>query len=75
MSSIWLWSVGCCRRTLGEILNQVKRHWKDNQNTIKDFTTLKRQPVVEKVKDKFEQIKDRLKKLRNRLHELVDRRI
>lgn len=53
----------------------IKRHWKDNQNNIKDFTTLKRQPVVEKVKDKFEQIKDRLKKLRNRLHELVDRRI
>ena len=54
---------------------KVKRHWKDNQNSIRDFTTLKRQPVVVKVKSKIEILKDRIQELRNRLNELVDRRI
>ena len=54
---------------------KVKRHWKDNQNSIRDFTALKRQPVVVKVKSKIEILKDRIQELRSRYNELVDRGI
>ena len=52
---------------------KVKKHWKDNQNHIKDFTALKRQPKV--VLDNLTILKNKIKELRNRLYELVDRRI
>ena len=54
---------------------KVKKHWKNNQNLIRDFTALKRQPVVVKVKSKIEILKDRIQELRNRYNELVDRGI
>ena len=58
---------------MGEILNQVKRHWKDNQRILKDFTTLRQQPKI--VLDNLTMLKNKIKELRNRLNELVDRRI
>ena len=52
---------------------KVKKHWKDNQNSIRDFTTLRRQPKI--VLDNVTMLKNKIKELRNRLNELVDRRI
>ena len=56
---------------------KVKKHWKDNQNPIRDFTTLKTpiktQPKI--VLDNLTILKNKIKELRNRLNELVDRRI
>lgn len=52
---------------------KVKKHWKDNQRNIKDFTELKRQPKI--IFDNVTILKNKIKELRIRLHELVDRRI
>ena len=52
---------------------KVKKHWKDNQNSIRDFTTLKRQPKI--VLDNVTILKNKIRELRNRLNELVDRGI
>ena len=68
--NLWLCGLVGNRRTLGEILNQVKRHWKDNQRTLKDFTMLKRQPKI--VLDNITILKNKIKEVRNRLHELIN---
>ena len=52
---------------------KVKRHWRDNQNSIRDFTALKKQPKI--ILDNVTILKNKIKELRNRLNELVDRRI
>ena len=52
---------------------KVKKHWKDNQNPIRDFTTLRRQPKI--ILDNVTILKNKIRELRNRLNELVDRRI
>ena len=56
---------------------KVKKHWKNNQNLIRDFTALKTpiktQPKI--VLDNLTVLKNKIKELRNRLNELVDRRI
>ena len=56
---------------------KVKKHWKDNQNLIRDFTALKTpiktQPKI--VLDNVTILKNKIRELRNRLNELVDRRI
>ena len=56
---------------------KVKKHWKINQNLIRDFTALKTpkktQPKI--VLDNLTILKNKIKELRNRLNELVDRRI
>ena len=52
---------------------KVKKHWKDNQNPIRDFTTLRWQPKI--ILDNVTILKNKIKELRNRLNELVDRRI
>ena len=56
---------------------KVKKHWKNNQNLIRDFTALKTpiktQPKI--VLDNVTMLKNKIKELRNRLNELVDRRI
>ena len=52
---------------------KVKKHWKDNQNPIRDFTALKTKPKI--VLDNLTILKNKIKELRNRLNELVDRRI
>ena len=56
---------------------KVKKHWKNNQNLIRDFTALKTpiktQPKI--VLDNLTILKNKMKELRNRLNELVDRRI
>ena len=56
---------------------KVKKHWKNNQNLIRDFTALKTpiktQPKI--VLDNLTKLKNKIKELRNRLNELVDRRI
>ena len=56
---------------------KVKKHWKNNQNLIRDFTALKTpiktQPKI--VLDNLTMLKNKIKELRNRLNELVDRRI
>ena len=56
---------------------KVKKHWKNNQNLIRDFTALKTpiktQPKI--VLDNLKILKNKIKELRNRLNELVDRRI
>ena len=51
----------------------IKRHWKENQRTLKDFTALKTKPKI--VLDNLTILKNKIKELRNRLNELVDRRI
>ena len=56
---------------------KVKKHWKNNQNLIRDFTALKT-PIKTQPKialDNITILKNKIKELRNRLHELVDRRI
>ena len=52
---------------------KVKTHWKDNQNSNRDCTTLRRQPKI--VLDNVTILKNKIRELRNRLNELVDRRI
>ena len=52
---------------------KVKKHWKDNQNPIRDFTTLRREPKI--ILDNVTILKNKIKELRNRLNELVDRGI
>lgn len=56
---------------------KVKKHWRDSQNRIKDFTALKTpiktQPKI--ILDNVTILKNKIKELRNRLNELVDRRI
>ena len=56
---------------------KVKKHWKNNQNLIRDFTALKTpiktQPKI--ILDNLTILKNKIKELRNRLNELVDRRI
>ena len=56
---------------------KVKKHWKNNQNLIRDFTALKTpiktQPKI--VLDNVTILKNKIRELRNRLNELVDRRI
>ena len=52
---------------------RIKKHWKDNQNPIRDFTALKKQPKI--ILDNVTMLKNKIKELRNRLNELVDRRI
>ena len=56
---------------------KVKKHWKNNQNLIRDFTALKT-PIKTQPKialDNITILKNKIKELRNRLNELVDRRI
>ena len=56
---------------------KVKKHSRDSQNRIKDFTALKTpiktQPKI--ILDNVTILKNKIKELRNRLNELVDRRI
>ena len=56
---------------------KIKKHWRDNQNSIRDFTALKTpiktQPKI--VLDNVTILKNKIRELRNRLNELVDRRI
>ena len=51
----------------------VKRHWKENQKTLKGFTALRQQPKI--ILDNVTILKNKIRELRNRLNELVDRRI
>ena len=54
---------------------KVKKHWRDNQNRIKDFTALKTpiktQPKI--ILDNVTILKNKIKELRNRLNELVNK--
>ena len=54
---------------------KVKKHWKNNQNLIRDFTALKTpiktQPKI--VLDNLTMLKNKIKELRNRLYELVNK--
>ena len=52
---------------------KVKKHWKDNQNSIRHYTALKKQPKI--IHDNVTILKNKIRELRNRLNELVDRRI
>ena len=52
---------------------KIKRHWRDNQNSIRDFTALKKQTKI--ILDNVTILKNKIRELRNRLNELVDRRI
>ena len=49
---------------------KVKKHWKDNQNPIRDFTTMRQQPKI--VLDNITILKNKIKELRNRYNELIN---